>query len=298
MGFISDIFGGSSNKTNVQVPPRTPEENALMAEQTSLLREQRTQLETMLKQQNLLQPYLFSELGIRPVTDASGNVTGYEKAPLTAEQQQQSDIDKRLRELTLGQLEVAGSPESKEIQQRLQQRSLAALKGELPVDPSLTRSLEEGERQLHAQLRANLGPGYATSTPGIQALADFQKRKSELIYGASRDELTLGEQLSGARSASTIGTASGVGGINTGVAGISQSRLADVFKSSTLALPAVGMVGTNAAGYAGPLSSLFQNRQLATQGSIASAGYKTSSSNATTDAFAKMMSSAMSALFG
>jgi hypothetical protein len=61
-------------------------------------------------------------------------------------------------------------------------RANQALQGNLPVDPGLQRQLDEQERQLRSQLQASLGPDYATSSPGSAALADFNKRKAEVLY--------------------------------------------------------------------------------------------------------------------
>ena len=45
---------------------------------------------------------------------------------------------------------------------------------------SLERELTEERTLLESRLRQQLGPGFATSTPGIQVLADFDQRAIEL----------------------------------------------------------------------------------------------------------------------
>ncbi len=68
-------------------------------------------------------------------------------------------------------------------------RTLAALKGELPDDPALLRQLNIGDQAVNSQLRSNLGPGYATSTPGSTALNDWEERKQELLYSARHNDM-------------------------------------------------------------------------------------------------------------
>ena len=82
-----------------------------------------------------------------------------------------------------------------DIETKLLQRSQAALAGTLPLDPSLERGLSEQQQLLQGTLAQQLGPGYATSTPGMQALATQGQRAEELRYGARTGQLTLAEQL-------------------------------------------------------------------------------------------------------
>jgi hypothetical protein len=62
-----------------------------------------------------------------------------------------------------------------------------ALTGQASIDPTITRQLDEQERALNQRLQNELGPGYATTTAGQQALSDFSKRKSEAIYSSNQD---------------------------------------------------------------------------------------------------------------
>lgn len=101
---------------------------------------------------------------------------------------------------------ITESPEQKalneqdqEIQKLLNERSLAALKGELPVDPALERELANQEETLRQRLQGQFGTGYETSTPGIQTLDEFFQSASTLRSQARRGELTLAEQLGLAR---------------------------------------------------------------------------------------------------
>ena len=255
MSFVGDIFktiAGSFTPDAPQVPGKSPEELALLSEQTAILREQRDQLSKSLQQQNLLQPLLFGELGIQEKKDASGNVIGYEKAPLTPDQQKRADLESRFLDLSLGQLEGVDPAQSAEINKLLGERSLAALKGELPADPGLLRSLDDEEQRLREQLRAQLGPGFETSTPGIQALAEFTKRKTEIIAGAKRGDLTMAEGLGLARGASNMGEAAGATDITERLRNTRFGGIMDTGKST---LPFVNVGTSLAGGFAGPLSS-------------------------------------------
>src|SRR5919106_2491547 len=226
---LGNIFGGKA-RTNINVPGRSPEEIALLQEQTNILRAQEARLTESLRQQDLLQPLLFGELGIREVRDASGRVTGFERAPLTPAQQQQEEIESKLRE-----------------------RTLAALEGNLPVDPALDRSIEEGRLTLRDVLARQLGPGFETSTPGIQALAEFEKRAEELRFGARTGALTTAEALSGAREAR----------------GAQQQALnfGQAFNLGQADLPFIQSgIGVGTA-FGGPLSKLVQSPALPAQAS-------------------------------
>lgn len=143
------------------------------AEAQTQLQQQMTEYQAgALKQyqeQQRLQPLLYEASGVKPIYDEQGNITSF---TLTEEAQARKDYETQLLE---------------------HQRK--ALAGELPVDPTLERTLAEGEAQLRAQLQAQLGTGYETSTPGIQALAEFSRRAAEARTNVAHGELTSGQQL-------------------------------------------------------------------------------------------------------
>lgn len=121
------------------------------------------------QEQQRLQPLLYEASGVRPIYDEQGNISSF---ALTEEAQARQDYENELLE---------------------HQRK--ALAGELPVDPTLERTLSEGEAQLRAQLQSQLGTGYETSTPGIQALAEFSRRAAEARSNVAHGQLTSGQQL-------------------------------------------------------------------------------------------------------
>ena len=177
-------YGANGEITGYTQGPPTPEQQAAQA-QLAAITQQTAQsnqlfqdivpgLQKQAKLQDLLQPIAFEQAGLTPQYDASGQIVGFTQDPMQA---------------TL-------KGQGQQIQQQLNQRTLDALAGNLPVDPGLERNLSQQEAQLHNSLFAQLGPGYATSTPGQQALTNFAQRADELRYGARTGQLTLGQQLS------------------------------------------------------------------------------------------------------
>lgn len=263
-------MGGS---TKVETPKPTQQELALQQEQVNLLRDQRAASQEMMRQQELLAPLLYEQMGITPTFGENGKISGFTKKavdPAIAMRQKQFET---LQTQTMEQaLAEMNDPTKKAIDRMMKERTLAALKGNLPVDPGLERSLKEGRVTLEESLRKQIGTGYATSTPGIQALADFDKRAEELRYGARTGQLTMGEQLQGMRSASDM--ARGQAGMAAGGMGM---ELADKLRGSSLG----GILGTHqagwmgpqalgqaAAGFSNPLSFYQNNRQMQHQANI------------------------------
>lgn len=82
-----------------------------------------------------------------------------------------------------------------EIERRQTERSLKALKGELPVSETLKKELELGENKMKEKLYRQLGPGWELSTPGQQAMREYQTMATSLKEGEQRDMLTTAEAL-------------------------------------------------------------------------------------------------------
>jgi len=192
------VMAGGSGDVKIPPPPApTPEETALMK-----LQEQAAQ----------------QQIDIAGQQQSFGNF-------LTAQMGYQYDPT------TKSYTEIPGNKQA-EIRQLTQDRYLAALKGELPVDPALERSLTEQEQKLRAGLEKNLGSGYETSSPGQNALADFNKRAEELRYGVRTGELTTSAALQQSQygltgqAASPIGQAANTYGAAAGTAQMPLSDLA------------------------------------------------------------------------
>lgn len=144
------------------MPDASPAAQAAAKAQLDSLDQHKQATQNYLDLEAKLAPILYDALGITATKDANGKITGFS---------------------------TADAGKAKEIGSRLQDRELAALKGELPVNAQLTQQLDQQEQQLHAQLAASLGPDYAATSSGQQALADFRQRKANIIDSSSRQDL-------------------------------------------------------------------------------------------------------------
>lgn len=244
-----------------QEKARLPQEEEARKQGLAL---QQQQLEG-LRRQELLQETLYESLGLEKQVDAEGRVTGYKKVRETPEEKlsaafsqfQTGQIERqkeqeRLQDLLYPSLlesqgyrltrDAAGKPVGVELTEEAQeergQRKLArerqtkALKGELDVDPALTKQLADEEVALRESLRKQLGGDYATSTPGIEALSQFSERKNSILAGARRGEISLGEQL----QASQVERARGGAGnaANLGQLGLRNVATANIGQGDVL----------------------------------------------------------------
>lgn len=154
--------------------------------------------------------------------------------------------------------ETARRAQENEITRLLGERSLQALRGELPLDPALERSLAQGEEELRNTLASQLGTGYETSTPGIQALDEFRTSAEILRAGARTGQLTLAEQLGITREQQ---------------AQFRRGTSQDVLRTSAIGDPLTfaGAFGQTARGYGQAQVPFIQQRQMQLNASIANA---------------------------
>lgn len=165
-------------KGDVSVPPETDEERELKSAQLDIAREQLALAKEQRQQAKELEPILLRSMGIQ-------------------------------RDPTTGQLAEGFTPEqerSRQITQLQQERSLAALRGELPVSPTLEREIAAGANMLRERMARQLGPGWETSTPGIQAMREFEAQSEALREAERRDQLTTAETLGLAREGQRTAT--------------------------------------------------------------------------------------------
>lgn len=225
--------------SKVTVPGPSAEERELQKQQAETLKLQREILEEQRRQNAVLLPFLADQEGYSVETDANGNITRiFEK-------------DNKLKKMKL------------ELEEGLTERSLKALKGELPVDPALENALVRQERDLRAGLSGRFGPGYETSSPAIETLGDFFKHAEELRAGARNAQLSLAEQLSITREQQRIYAQQ-----------TSQDSLQQVSQQVPLTL--AGGFGQNARGFGAAQQPYIQQRQMQLQASIANAQSKAS----------------------
>ena len=176
--FIPAFLGA---KGKVSPPGRSEEERQLTQQQIELSKEQIRLAREQEAEYKAFQPYLYEDYGltVNPITG---------KLERTAEAQS-------LR------------AQSAEITRLQQERSLEALKGQLEVSPTLEREIEGGANALRERLVRQLGPGWETSTPGIQAMREFEAQAEALREAERRDQLTTAESLALARQGFKAGTA-------------------------------------------------------------------------------------------
>jgi hypothetical protein len=202
--------------SKVKYPEMSSQERELQSMQLDMLREYRTLAAESTRLQNLLAPYLYRASGIKPIQDDQGKIIGFEEDPQAK----------------------ALSDRERSLQEKYLKRSEDALAGNLPVDPALERNLATNEQSVRERLLSQLGPGYETSTPGMQALATERSRAEELRSGARTGQLALSEQLGLARAGaaeqkqsnlmarlmSSYGTSSALGGQTAGaLQGLAQA---------------------------------------------------------------------------
>jgi hypothetical protein len=220
--------------SKVSVPGPSAEERALQRNQAELLALQRSIIEAQQRQNAVLLPFLAEQEGFDVEVDGQGNVTKINK---------RFDPDDEKR---------------KELESGLLDRSLKALKGELPVDPALEDSLSKQEQELRDRLSAQLGPGYETSTPGIEMLGEFFRSSEILREGARTGQLTLAEQLGITREQQDI---------------YRRQSSQDTLRQSAIGDPLTfaGAFGQTARGYGQAQQPFIEHRRMQLQASMANA---------------------------
>lgn len=215
------------NKKKAKTPKLSGIESVLLKKQMDALDFQLASAKQSEAQFKMLQPILFKQMGLKPLMDAKGNITGFEEIP-----DELAPLRKSSEKLTL-------------------ERSIAALEGRLPVSPQLKQELASSRETFEEKLRRSLGPDFAASTAGSEGLAKFGREEENVLESARRGDITLGESLSLARGASEFGRSTGTLG---SLMGIGQGSL-----------PFGQAFGSAAAGFSGPMGMLMNLKQLQAQ---------------------------------
>lgn len=212
---VGEIFGG--NSPNVSVPGKSPQDLQLQQMQMDALTKQG-------KVSDMLLPFQLKNMGLNAVMGADGSIQSINEDPAHAQSQKLQD---EFMKMSMSQLQAqeANQPGANEITKLQQDRTLAALKGELPVNSALTRELGDQETILRDTLHRQLGTGFETSDPGIRSLATFNQRKNETLDAARRGDLSLSDQLSQARSAGTFGQGMSSGQLSEQLRGVNLGQL-------------------------------------------------------------------------
>lgn len=208
-------------------PGPSKEERSAQQAQAALLNQQRDLIQQQYQQQQLLAPVLYKQNNIEPIYGPDGfggeTITGFKDLGPTEEQKayqkllgiqtQQAEFGAALEPLQLEQQgyriqrDETGKPTGLQLipgsiqdlqnttTRQLLERQQQALAGTLPVDPALQHQFDRSDAVLAASLRKNLGTGYETSTPGIQALAEQARRREDAVYAAQHGEIGYAGQL-------------------------------------------------------------------------------------------------------
>lgn len=216
----------------VKAPKPSAEERALQAQQAALLKQQQDIIEQQRAQQKILIPFFAEQEGFDVELDDQGNIKSIKKVPKEIDQMK-ADLEKQLT-----------------------QRSLDALAGNLPVSPGLEKSLRSEEQTLRERLAQQLGPGFETSSAGIEALSKFSENAEALREGARTGQLTLAEQLGMAR-----------GQQNDFERLTSNDYLRQISTGDNLTM--AGALGQVASGYGAAIQPYVQQRQMQMQASVA-----------------------------
>ena len=208
-------------------PGPSKQEKAAQQAQADMLNQQRQLIQDQYKQQQLLAPVLYKQNNIEPIYGPDGfggqAITGFRDLGPTPEQKAYNELlDIQTRQARAAdqlqplQLEQQGYRLQKDANgnitglelipgsiqdlqntttRQLLERQQQALAGTLPVDPALQKQFDRSDQILNATLRKNLGEGYATSTPGIQAQAQAASNRENAIYAAQHGEIAYAGQL-------------------------------------------------------------------------------------------------------
>lgn len=202
-------MGGGS--TTVEAPKPSAEELEIQREQLEVLREQRAD-------QAKLRPALLLSMGYEE-KDGKLVPTKAEEAELAFEQtlrekqmasygykyDPESGETKRLTEDEIKDQMTSTEKQAYDLRKAFQEKALKAVKGELPVSDALEQELKEQENTLREALKRRLGSNYEDTTPGIQALDKFDKRREQLREGARTAAMSQYEQLALARGGQIAG---------------------------------------------------------------------------------------------
>jgi|SRR5262245_14005326 len=217
---------------SVKAPKPTKAEEELRVAQRQSIDLQNQIIRQQQQQNKVLLPFLAEQEGFNITLDPEGNI---------------SSISKRQDPDTLMQ---------EEIQREFNQRTLKALRGELPVDPGLERDITSQREQLQNKLAGQFGAGYSTASPAIEALQRFDESANILREGARTGQLTLAEQLGMAREQQNQ---------------FARQSSQDVLRQSAIGDPLTfaGAMGQVANNYLRAQQPYIQDRQMQLQARIA-----------------------------
>lgn len=221
-------------KGSSKPPEASGQEKALLQQQTIALQAQLAAMEQQQAQFDMLAPFLFKDLGLKPKLDDKGKIIGFDEVP---------DELKPMRQ---------------NAEKLLLERSVAALEGRLPVSQQLKDELAVSKGTLEETLRKSLGPDFMATTGGSDAMSKFMREEENILEATRRGDITLGEQLSQARGASEIAR--------------TTQTLASILGTNNQTGVIAGGFGNAAAGFSAPIQALMNSRRLKMAGQSSDSG--------------------------
>lgn len=157
-----------------------PLQQQTLTTQTELLKLAQEDATRRAQLEKLTLPLALEAAGKKPVFDDAGNIIGLEDIPGTVK----SELEGLQEQFALESTREA----------------LRGIRGQVPVGDPFENKIEQDRRALNERLRRQLGPGYDTSSPGIQALSEFEARANE-----ARENIRFG-RLSQSTAMSQLGS--------------------------------------------------------------------------------------------
>jgi hypothetical protein len=154
-------------KGDVSVPGPTPEE-------TQLQQMQLEQIKQSQQESAMMKPYLYQMAGVKEVDGKIVPMTEAEQlAGMTTLQQTQYNASKLQSD-----------------------QYTKALKGELPLSQAVEGEIAKQKSDLESYMSRKLGPNWKQSTPGIQSLAEFDKKANALREEQQYGKITSASAMS------------------------------------------------------------------------------------------------------
>lgn len=273
---------------DIEAPEPSQEERENIAAQTELLERQTATIEEQARLNELLSPFIFESVGVIPQIGKGGQITGFRRDPEVIAREQFLEPllfeEAGIRPITNEGGEIISferftTPEQErqdEIQRLFEERTLSALRGELPPDPALLADLEERKAELENELVRDFGSLDAArkSTPGQARLERFEEFEQSVLEGARRGDLSQAEQLGLTR----FGATEDVGRQNfqeilqlTRGGGAGRPFSTTPITADAIFGPTAQGFGQAAAGFSNPIRALQNQRALQLEASMANA---------------------------
>src|SRR3989304_4693863 len=149
-------------------------DDALTEELMSWMREDRTDAEIIKYNLSMLEPMIYSQMGLKVEKDESGKITSWSK---------------------MSEEELLGSMNSMErlqydITKKTSESTLLALEGKLPIPKTTEDEISKQRTQLAETLSRRLGPDWAITTTEIQEMNDFDTQANMLRTDYSTGQVT------------------------------------------------------------------------------------------------------------